>query len=116
MLLELNNMFNWLRFKLGGRSNDWGRVRKEFLKDNPVCAVCGTKKKLEVHHKIPYNVDKFKELEWDNLIVLCRNCHYMFGHCFLNWQSYNEDIKMDAGIVNSIIINSQEQWKQKITD
>ena len=112
-------MFNWFRFRLGGRSGSWGKVRKKFLRNNPICAVCGTKKKLEAHHCIPYNVDKFKELSLDNLIVLCRPCHYMFGHCFLSWQSYNEDIKMDAKIVNSIIINSQEQWKktqQKTTD
>jgi len=90
------------------RSSQWPKVRKLFLKVNPICAVCGENKKLEVHHIIPFHVDPTLELDLDNLITLCEskkkgsNCHLLFGH-HGDYKKFNKDVKKDASI-----------WSQKL--
>ena len=83
----------------GKRSSHWRRVRKESLGEKPRCAVCGGKKGLSVHHKVPFHIDKTKELDLDNLITLCdwraNNCHRIFGH-LLSFYSYNDNVAEDA--------------------
>src|SRR3990167_2781062 len=79
------------------RSSQWPKVRAEFLKTHQICAVCGTKKELEVHHKIPVNIDQSKEFEISNLITLCDTDHFTFGH-LKSWRSFNKDVKRDACI------------------
>jgi 5-methylcytosine-specific restriction enzyme A len=79
------------------RDPKWPAKEKEHLKKEPKCRCCGSTKKLNVHHKIPYHIDKSKELDNDNLITLCmdHNCHFFIGH-LLNWESYNENVEEDA--------------------
>lgn len=81
------------------RSPKWKEVRDRFLHLHPFCAVCGTNKKLEVHHIIPVHIDISKELVESNLITLCEskshNDHLIFGH-FLNWKLFNENVVSDA--------------------
>ncbi len=66
------------------RSPHWGKVRKEHLKKEPVCQWCGGKKRLQVHHIIPFHVNPAKELDPRNLITLCEkkglDCHLEKGH------------------------------------
>lgn len=68
------------------RSPKWKKVRAKHLEENPRCVVCGSKKKLEVHHIIPFSWAPDKELEPDNLLTLCENgkyglvCHLAVGH------------------------------------
>ena len=90
-----------LKTKGHRRSPKWAGVRKKFLRMNPRCACCGSKKKVEVHHiKSFYN---FPELELDpkNLITLCEgkkimNCHICIGHTG-NYQDTNPRVIEDAG-------------------
>jgi hypothetical protein len=82
------------------RSSSWPKVRAKFLKSNPSCAVCGSTKKLEVHHITPFHIDPSLELEESNLITLCEskkavNCHLFFGH-LCDYKSYNKSVKDDA--------------------
>jgi 5-methylcytosine-specific restriction endonuclease McrA len=90
------------------RSGHWPTIRKEHLKKNPVCAVCGGDKMLEVHHKLPFHLDPTLELNPVNLITLCEskdngiNCHLGVGHLG-NFKSYNRDIEKD-----------EAEWNQKI--
>lgn len=77
------------------RSSRWKTVRKEFLILHPTCAVCGTKKDLEVHHKIPVFVDKMLELDSKNLITLCSTHHLWVGHLG-SWKSYNQTVVDDS--------------------
>ena len=88
--------------KLGEvRSNQWPKVRAEHLKTNPKCAVCDGTAKVEVHHVVPFHIDKTKELDLANLLTLCEsngngiNCHLAFGHLG-NYQSANKTVKKDA--------------------
>ena len=57
--------------KIYGRN--WRRIRKEVLKRDGKCMHCGTTKKLEVHHIIPFRISKSNSM--NNLIVLCKSCH-----------------------------------------
>ncbi len=85
----------------GARSSQWPKVRAEFLKTHPRCAVCGSTKKLEVHHIIPVHIDASKELDPNNLITLCEskkygvNCHLWFGHLG-SYRRYNPFVARDA--------------------
>lgn len=90
------------------RSNRWATVRKNHLKKNPNCALCGGTKKLEVHHIKPFHVHPELELDPNNLITLCEDkgdgvyCHLFFGHLG-NFHSINEDVLIDIEI-----------WREKL--
>ena len=90
------------------RSPKWREVRKQFLEDNPYCAVCGGKKKNEIHHKELFNLRPDLELELTNLINLCErkkygvNCHLFVGHLG-NYRSANPNVVEDAEI-----------WREKL--
>ena len=80
------------------RSSKWDTVRKNFLKTNSVCAVCGGSEKLEVHHKQPFHLYPDLELDATNLITLCESttkCHLEIGHLG-NWKNFNPNVVEDA--------------------
>lgn len=79
------------------RSINWRTVRKHFLITCPSCAACGSIKKLQVHHVVPFHIDETLELDFNNLICLCSSCHFLFGH-FYNWTRFNPDVREDAAI------------------
>ena len=55
------------------RSPEWRERRKMFLEmANNECEECGSKKKLQVHHK---NYDCLGDEEVDDVEVLCKDCH-----------------------------------------
>ena len=64
------------------RSPKWPHVEKLHLKLEPVCAACGSSKKLNVHHKKPFHLFPELELDLNNLITLCmdKECHVKIGH------------------------------------
>lgn len=94
--------FNKSRYA-GVRSPKWSKVRSDHLKDNPVCEICGSNLKPEVHHIVPVHIDSSKELDTDNLITLCdKYCHFIFGH-LMNWKSYNINILDDVKLYSQKI-------------
>ena len=90
------------------RSSKWRKVRKIHLKDNPRCAVCGLKTKVEVHHAVPFSVDPTLELEPKNLITLCENkkwginCHLLVGHRS-NYRNFNPSIKTTIAYMRAYV-------------
>jgi len=84
------------------RSSKWPTVRDKFLKRNPKCAVCNTKKEIEAHHVYPFHLFPQFELDQSNLISLCRDHHFWVGHLG-SWKSYNAICREDA-----------ETWRNKI--
>ena len=89
------------------RSSKWPKVRDGFLKENPCCAVCGSKKDLNVHHKQPYHLHPNLELDKANLITLCsdgsgHNCHLIFGHLG-EYSSFNAGVELDAAVMREKI-------------
>ena len=77
------------------RSSRWSSTRGSLLKDHPFCSACGSEKDLECHHIEPFFLHPEKELDENNLIVLCRVCHFLFGH-LKNWSSFNTTVVEDA--------------------
>ncbi|GEP00521.1 hypothetical protein GCM10007887_04770 [Methylobacterium haplocladii] len=56
-----------------GRGSQWAKVRKEALRLTPYCWLCGTTKRLQVHHIIPWRLT-FDNRQ-PNLAVLCTRHH-----------------------------------------
>lgn len=83
------------------RSSKWRKVRAAHIEKNPECEICGGKKKVEVHHVIPFNIAPDKELDPENLITLCErkkygiNCHLLVGHLG-NYRGFNQSVQADA--------------------
>lgn len=77
------------------RSPKWFVTRGSFVKKKGCCAACGTEENLECHHIEPFFLYPEKELDEDNFIVLCRACHFIFGH-LKKWSSYNTTVVEDA--------------------
>lgn len=85
------------------RSSKWPTVRKHHIQNNPECALCGGKKKLNVHHIKPFHLHPELELEPTNLITLCEDkgdgvyCHLFFGHLG-SYHSINENLIDDIKV------------------
>jgi 5-methylcytosine-specific restriction protein A len=65
------------------RSSRWPTLEKHFKAAHPTCAACGSKKRLNVHHCMPFHLDPSLELDPNNLITLCmgaKECHLRLGH------------------------------------
>lgn len=98
------------------RSPDWPKVRGEFLKDHPVCECCGGSTMLNVHHIVPFHIDKSREEDKTNLITLCEgsnglNCHLWAGHCG-NWSAWNERVRKAAKYIGAMLKKrSGQPWK-----
>jgi len=83
------------------RSKRWREVRKIHLETKPACEICGLKKKVEVHHVVPFHLAPDLELHPDNLMTLCENkkyginCHLLVGHIG-NYKDINPGVIIDA--------------------
>lgn len=54
------------------------------------CKWCGRTVNLNRHHAVPQAANPALRDVRENLIVLCRDCHFVLGHrC--NWKQYNPD-------------------------
>jgi hypothetical protein len=82
------------------RSSRWPEVEYKYKENNPECACCGSKNKLQIHHKKPFHLHPELELDPTNLITLCMDldCHILVGHGD-NFKMYNPDVVEDAAIV-----------------
>ena len=69
-----------------GRGSQWGKTRKQVLALFPFCAVCGTMKKLQVHHITPFRLthDNSK----GNLIPLCTKHHKWIEMMFVETERF----------------------------
>lgn len=81
------------------RSPKWRAVAREHLKNNPLCAACGTSENVVPHHIIPVHEDASRELDPANLVTLCNSngtgCHFFLGH-LQDWKLCNPSVIEDA--------------------
>ncbi len=77
------------------RSSRWRTVRNQYLTAHPLCEMCGSEKKLVVHHKLPYYLFPDKELDADNLMTLCNRDHFLLGHLG-SWMKFNPSVDADC--------------------
>lgn len=78
------------------RSPQWRKVETQFIESHPVCEICGSNKRLNVHHIKPFHLYPELELDVNNLITLCmdeKECHFKIGHGG-DWKSYCEDVRL----------------------
>lgn len=55
------------------------------------CSWCHRTKNLNRHHIIPQSANPALKDDYSNIIVLCRDCHFVLGHrC--NWKKFNPDV------------------------
>lgn len=99
MIELIKNWFGVSRTFGVQRSSSWASVRNNFIKRNPLCAVCGKKGTLfkpnEAHHIILFSQDQTKELDPQNLITFCREHHYEWGHYF-SWKSWSANVRQEV--------------------
>ena len=89
------------------RSSGWRKIRNAHLVLFPRCAICGTKKSLEVHHIKPFKDHPELELDPSNLETLCgKRCHFVFGHLF-NWKAINSRLEETIKHMKSVIFTSR---------
>lgn len=77
------------------RSPRWPAFRSKWLKSHNTCAACGTTSDLEVHHIVPFYVTPQLECDESNVITLCRDDHFTFGH-LKDWKSWNAQVTQDC--------------------
>jgi HNH endonuclease len=86
------------------RSSHWKTLEHHFLAEHPSCAACGSKTRLQVHHKQPFHLDPALELDPTNLITLCMSlhheCHLTLGHGG-NWKQYVPNVEELAAMVRN---------------
>jgi hypothetical protein len=94
----------WLRYRrqplasILRDSGRWRRVSREFRARNPSCALCRSNKSVEAHHIVPWHRSEALRYDEANLISLCRDDHFKFGH-FNNWKASNPGISALAAFV-----------------
>lgn len=54
---------------------DWRRVRAAHLATHPACEHCGSRERLEVHHRIAVRMRPDLRLVDANLLTVCLRCH-----------------------------------------
>lgn len=86
------------------RSHHWPTVEKHFKAENPTCAVCGSKKNIQIHHRNPFHYvcslgRPDLEIDKRNLISLCeqtnKDHHLLIGHAG-DFHSSNLDVAKDV--------------------
>lgn len=75
------------------RSPHWFKLREEIVLSHPFCSFCYCDKELEAHHVLPYYLWPEYELDRNNIVILCRDCHFKLGHLG-NWKHYNPTIQL----------------------
>lgn len=79
------------------RSGQWRRVRDEHIRREPSCRACGRAKDLEAHHVTPVHAGG-PELDPENLVTLCRDCHHSVGHAY-DWKAWRPDVRRVADVI-----------------
>ena len=118
------NIFNALVIKNPAEIYQITKAKKLYLINHLECALCGTIKKLEVHHIIPVHIDLNMACNPINFVTLCDNlfndgCHNRFGH-FGNFKTcYNKQIReliMFSRILNKTNTKFTENMTQLLLE
>lgn len=85
--------YSGLDRKLDG--SKWRELKKEALKrDKFNCFFCKINKNLIAHHLIPVYVCKEARHDLENLVIVCRKCHFEHAHK-KDWHDINQDMISD---------------------
>lgn len=83
--------------------------KQAFNRDNHECQNCKVKDNLCGHHILPYKFKRKANLDIDNIITLCKKCHFTFGHNS-NWKQFNIDL------VNNTLIEKYSLSAERLNE
>lgn len=89
------------------------RVKREHFSGVQFCAICGTTKRIHIHHIIPFRLTQDNGL--DNLVPLCIRHHKQFENVTLPFINAMDDMSAAKFLLNSIIRNRQQETMQIIS-
>lgn len=69
----------------------WKNLRASHLETNPECAVCGTTELLQVHHIKKPNGNEDLFYDADNLMTVCRRCHFEITKEEIRYKKYGQE-------------------------
>lgn len=95
--------------RVTGRGSQWHRIRNEAIRLNPFCAICGTRRNLQVHHIVPFRLT-FDNSQ-SNLVPLCRKHHRHIETVFCELEN---DMNGDWETAK-IVLGSQFRERQQAT-
>lgn len=92
------------------RSSQWPALEKRFKKEHPVCEICGSSVRVQVHHRLPFHIHSELELDENNLISGCmsqKECHLRIFHGG-SFRAYSASIEEDVKILKADISRFEE--------
>ena len=95
-------------FKSLNEWRTWAKLQKAMIKKQPYCSLCKWKKKLNVHHILPRHLFPIYALIAENTVVLCRDCHFHYGH-FNSFQNFNPFILNFVYTVNNFRFDTKKK-------
>ena len=105
--------------KIRDRPNRYGagfsRAKKMYFSGVQFCAICGTTKKIQIHHIIPYRMTRDNSI--GNLIPLCAKHHMQFeiaSRPFL--ESMDGEMQMAQDMVGGMLRRRQKATHMAIID
>lgn len=95
-----------------GRGSQWEKIRKEAKRRTPFCACCGTFKRLQVHHIIPFR------LTFDNrqvnLIPLCIRCHKRVEMQWVEYEATQPNLSIALLAWRSMMLERRDATRAKL--
>lgn len=93
-------------YELFGRPWSVRRAQRQVVADQPWCSICRFRGSDDVpltgHHIIPWSVAPELGSDLSNLISLCRNCHFTWGHGQASWRAYVPNVRELAAQIDQI--------------
>lgn len=78
----------------GAITSEWS-AKRQWKREHPACAVCGTETRVEIAHIVPRSVSVELRACPTNYVSLCRSHHIWINHCgdgaCRNWNGRIED-------------------------
>ncbi len=99
--------------RITGRGSQWNASRKEALRRNPFCALCGTSKKLQVHHAVPFRLTRDNSQE--NLFPLCVKHHKIVESQFVETEATGLDYETQGVFWQNILSSYQSNIRHILT-
>jgi hypothetical protein len=87
------------------------KAKKIYKASHPTCEICGSARKLQIHHVVPVSEDRSLAADTNNLITLCYAHHYFPAHCYGHFKMHNTHIREAAAALRP----QYEYWHQFCT-
>ena len=98
--IEGEKNVNWKGGTSRYRGGDFEKIKKKYFK-NATCALCGTKKRIHIHHIIPYRLTQDNDL--GNLVPLCAKHHKVVENLFVKQMEIFNDYETTKAVMRNIL-------------